>query len=118
MPLLFLRRLRPRDAFHDHFFRLTGIAPAQNLHPFAGFKILVVGEEMLNLLHGDFRQVQLIENILIAPRQPGHGHGNDLFIAARLVLHLQNPHRAAGHDSAGNDAALVGDQHVNRVAIA
>ena len=39
-------------------------------------------------------------------------------VAACLVLHLQNAHRAAGHDGTGNDAALVGNQHVNRIAIA
>src|SRR6266404_4553548 len=59
-----LLRLRPRDAFHDQFARVVGVAPAQHLDPFAGFEILVMFEEVLNLLQRDVGQVVVVLHLV------------------------------------------------------
>src|SRR3546814_9718704 len=51
------RLLRAFDALDDDALGFVDIAPAVELRPFAGFEVLIVGEEMLDLLHHDRRHV-------------------------------------------------------------
>src|SRR6187200_1914658 len=61
--------LRPFDAFDDQPLGVVGIAPAQHLDPFAGFEILVVLEEVLDLLQRDVGKVVVVLHLVIALRQ-------------------------------------------------
>ncbi len=101
----------------NHLLRLVGVAPAQHLHPLGGLEVLVVLEEVLDLLEGDLRQIRVVVHLLVATRELRHRHGDDLLVAARLVLHLQHADRAHRHDRARHHAALVRDEHVARIAV-
>src|SRR5262249_12006367 len=46
---------RPLDRLGDQAPRLGCVAPAEHLDPLAGLEVLVVLEEVLDLLDGDFR---------------------------------------------------------------
>src|ERR1700737_1288166 len=110
-------RPRPLDRAHDVVLGLVSISPACHLDPLAGFQVLIVLEEVLYLLDGDFRQVSVVVDLLIPSCQTRHGHRDDLFIAAGLVLHLQYPDWTYRKYRARNHSALVGNEHVAWVAI-
>ncbi len=114
---LCLRGFCPRQPFHDDAPRHFGVAPAHHLHPLRAFQILVVLEEVTHLHERDLRQVGVVVHVLVATRQAWHRHGDDLLVAARLVLHLQHAHRAHRDHRTGRDAALVRDEHVARVTV-
>ena len=75
-------------------------------------------EEMLDLFQRDGGQVGVVFHHVVAHRQLAGRHRDQLFVAARLVLHQQHADKAAVHDGAGDDGAGVGDNHVAGVAVA
>ena len=74
-------------------------------------------EEMLDLLDGNLRQVFVAEHAVIALGELMRRHGDDLFVAAAVVLHLEHADGANVNDRAGHDRPRIGDQHVDRVAV-
>src|SRR5690349_1470000 len=66
------------DAFEDQLVGVLGAAPAQHLHPFALFEILVVLEEVLDLLQGDVGQVAVGPDLVVALGQFRGWHRDDL----------------------------------------
>src|SRR3954462_14112750 len=60
-----LRRLLadPGDRFHDDAAGVLGVAPMADPHPFLLLEILIVGEEMLDLLEDDARQVAALADV-------------------------------------------------------
>src|SRR6188508_1372255 len=56
---LSLRYLSALDAGADQVDGLVRLGPAQQLHPFALFEILVMLEEMSDLLEQDLRQIAI-----------------------------------------------------------
>jgi hypothetical protein len=58
--------LRPFDAFHDQPEGVLCAAPAQHLDPFAGFEILVMLEEVLDLLQRDIGEVAVGFDLVVA----------------------------------------------------
>src|SRR6185503_16098694 len=103
---------RARHAVHDQPPRLGGIAPAGDLHPFARLKVLVVGEEMLDLLDGDVGKVAVTGDAVETGGDMGAGDGDDLLVLAFIVLHLQDAYGLDADHRAGRDGAAVGDQHI------
>src|SRR5437764_5965887 len=76
----------PRHAADDLRFRVLGPDPARHPHPLAGLEILVMLEEV-RYLPG--RQIGEIANRFDRPvetRQLVDRHGQDLAVAARLVI--------------------------------
>ena len=82
-----LRCPGPRDALQDQSAGVVSAAPVQHLDPFAGFEILVVLEEVLDLLQRDLRQVGVVFRPCRSAGSVRHGHRDDLLVAAGLVLH-------------------------------
>src|SRR4051812_48182725 len=72
--------LGARHAIQDHFFCFGSVAPAHDLDPFAGFEILVMGEEMLDLLQGDLGQVAVIDNAVEALGDMGGRNRDDFLV--------------------------------------
>ncbi len=101
----------------DEGAALGSIAPTQNLHPFAGFEILVVAEEMLDLIERDLRQIGIIVNLLVARRELLRRHGDELLVAAMFVLHQQHADDPAIHYRARRDRAGIDHDDIARVAI-
>src|SRR5580692_10496854 len=92
-PALQFSVLRPRDRINDESPRFSTVAPADHLHPFSRLQILVVLEEMLDLLHCNFRHISDAGDMGVAHRQFRHRHGDDLLIAPALVIHLEHADR-------------------------
>ena len=109
--------LRALNAVRDQLAGFRSIAPADDLDPFAGLKILVVGEEVLDLLEGDLRQVAVIGDGVEALGDMGRRHRHDLLVHAGIVLHQQNAHGTHAHHRARHDGAGIGDQHIHRIAV-
>src|SRR3954471_24944915 len=57
VPTYKARSLSACNPFQDQLAGLGGIAPAQNLDPFAGLQVFIMREKMLDLAHGDIREV-------------------------------------------------------------
>jgi hypothetical protein len=55
----------PLDTGADEVDGLAGLNPAQHLHPFALFEVLVVLEEVPDLLDQDLREVAIAANPLV-----------------------------------------------------
>ena len=58
-PSLSLFILSPLDRLDDALLRFGGVTPVMDLRPLSRFQILVMGEEVLDLLHGDRRQIRV-----------------------------------------------------------
>ncbi len=56
------------DRIADKLLRLFHISPADDLYPFAGFKILVVLKKVLDLLQRDSGQVSISPHMLVVLR--------------------------------------------------
>src|SRR5881409_2076027 len=78
--------LSPLARFEHDPPRLGGIAPLADAHPLVGLQILIVGEEMLDLLEHDRGQVLPLSDVRIIRKRRIHGHADELFIPAMLVL--------------------------------
>ena len=111
------RRMLPLDPLEHQAARFGGVAPTEDLDPFLGLEILVMGEEMLDLLDRDRRQIGMVVDVGVALGERRRGHGEQLLVAAVLVLHQENADDPAAHHRAGNDRAGVGDDHVAWVAV-
>ena len=66
--------------------RFGGIAPLADPDPLVGLEILVVGEEMLDLLEDDRRQVLPLADIRIIREGRVDRHADQLLVAAMFVL--------------------------------
>src|SRR3546814_13685798 len=73
-----------RSAFEDDFLRFVDVAPAAELDPFAGFEILVVGEEMLDLLQHDLGHVPVGLDLVVIGKGRVDRDAQQLFIAAGI----------------------------------
>src|SRR6202453_5013901 len=113
-----LRLLGSLDALDHESARFIRVAPANDLYPLVGFKILVVREEMLDLLDRNRWQVRVIVHMRVALGEFRRRHGEELLVLAPFVLHDQDADNLATHDRARNDRARVGDDHVARIAVA
>jgi hypothetical protein len=56
-------------------------------------------------------------DINVPLREPGRGDGNNLFILAAIIEHLQNADRSDIDDSTWHDRPRIRHQHVDRVAV-
>src|SRR6266550_3771771 len=92
-------RLAPLDRFHEHAFRLFGIAPVPDADPLLRLQILVMGKEVLDLLAHDLGQVLGSLDLRIIWKGRVHRHRQQLLVAAMLVLEEQH-----GDDSRAYDA--------------
>src|SRR4029077_200488 len=77
---LSLRYLSALDAGADQVDGLVRLGPAQQLHPFALFQILVMLEEMPDLLEQDLRQIAIGADLLVEWMQFFDGDGDDLLV--------------------------------------
>ena len=80
---------------------VIGVAPAQHLDPFAGFEILVVLEEVLDLLQRDLGQIAVVLYLVVALREFRRWHRDDLFVATGFVFHQEYADRPPHHLSFG-----------------
>jgi hypothetical protein len=109
---------RPRDAFFNHLSRFGGVASAQDLGPFVGLQILVVGEEVFDLAAQNVGQVGIFVDAVMAGGDMGRRHGDDFLILAGIVFHQQHADRPHADDRTGLQRPGVADQDVHRIAIA
>ena len=65
----------------------------------------------------DFRQVGVVERVLVIGVELFNRHGNDFFVHACFVLHQQNADGATAHDGARHHGNAADDENVNGVAI-
>src|ERR1700722_16051750 len=90
------------DALENFRVGAFDAGPAQNLYPLAGLEVLVMLEEMLDLFEAYFRHI--VDRFPM--REQGTdiigGYGQQLRIAARLIVHAQHAQRAAAHDHHGS----------------
>src|SRR5690606_41497320 len=70
------------DGLDDQPLRLLRVAPAEHLRPLRGFEVLVMLEKVLDLADRDLGQIRVAPDLLVAPADPRHGHGDDLLVAA------------------------------------
>src|SRR5437868_1675434 len=82
------RFLRSLDRFDDDPARLGGIAPLPDADPLVGFEVLIVGEEMLDLLKHDRRQVLPLADVRIIRKGRVDRNADQLLVAAMLVLEV------------------------------
>src|SRR5215213_399326 len=66
------------DRLDQHAPGLLGIAPAADAHPFLRLEVLIMGEEMLDLLENDGRQVLPFPDIRIIRKGRVHRYADDL----------------------------------------
>ena len=76
-----------------------------------------MGEEVLDLLEDDARQVLRFGDIRIIGEGRVDGHADQLLVAAMLVFQIEHADRTGPHHAAGNEGAARNDQRVERVAI-
>jgi hypothetical protein len=55
-------------SLQDHLLGFVGAASALDLHPLARLEILIVGQEMLDLHHGDVGEIGIVFDAVIARR--------------------------------------------------
>src|SRR5690606_11928186 len=97
--------------------RLLRSAPATHLHPFAGLEVLVVLEEVLDRQQALGREVGRLAPVLVDGQDPVEGHGEQLGVSARLVLHLQHAERAARHDRTDSHRERRDHENVDGIAV-
>src|SRR5258708_4077611 len=68
------------DAFQDQLVRILGATPSQYLHPFPGFEVLVVLEEVLDLLQRDVGQIAVGPHLVVALGQLRRGYCDDFLV--------------------------------------
>ena len=86
-------------------------------HPLFGLEVLVVGEEMLDLLKHDRRQVLPFADVGIIRKGRVDRHADQLLVAAMLVLQVEDADRPRADDAAGNERRARDHQRVERVAV-
>jgi hypothetical protein len=74
------------NRFDRDLARFFCAAPGADAHPFLGFQILIVGEEMLDLLEHDVGQIRLFVHVAIIREGRIIGDTDQLFVATMLVL--------------------------------
>src|SRR6266446_9905998 len=74
--------LRPLNRFGHDPAGVRGVPPLADANPLVGFEILIVGEEMLDLLEHDRRQVLPLADIGIIWEGRVDRYADQLFIAA------------------------------------
>ena len=96
----FLDSARPEGLFlHvvdrnlDHFLGLFRAGPVFDLDPFAGFEILVVLEEMLDLFDEVLGQILISLDVIIMRGQLAVRNSDDFLVLATIVFHDQNANR-------------------------
>ena len=108
--------LRALDAFDDDALGLVDIAPAIEFCPFAGLKVFIMGEEMLDLLQHDGRHILIGHDIGIIRKSLVHGNAEQFLIAARIVFHHQHPDWATFDNCARDNRRTRNDQRIQRIA--
>ncbi len=76
-----------------------------------------MGEEMLDLLQHDRRQVATLTHVRIIRKCGIDGHADQLFIAAMFVFKVQHANRARAHNAACDKGRTGNNQRIQRVAI-
>ena len=107
----------PFDPLKNQGFSFVRIAPTHNLYPFSGLKILIVLKKMFDLVQGDFWQIGIIFDALVAPGQFNARHGNNFFIHAGFIFHDQDANRLHAHNGAGNNRTGIGNDNIAGIAI-
>src|SRR4051812_11143066 len=64
---------RAGDPLENQFLRFVDVAPAEQLDPLPVFEVLVVGEEVLDLLDRDLRELRVVLHRFVAAGQARHG---------------------------------------------
>ena len=72
---------------------------------------------MPDLLARDLGQIREVSHVLVAPRQMGRRHGDDLLVLSGIVLHDQDADRPDIDHASRHQRPGVADQHVDRVAV-
>src|SRR5690606_15112619 len=88
-----LARLGPLDRFDRDTACFSCIAPFADAHPLFGFEILVVGEEVLDLLEDDRRQVLPLGHVRVVREGRVDRHADQLLVAAVLVFQVEHADR-------------------------
>src|SRR6476469_3360125 len=92
--------LRSVNRFDEDSASVGSIAPFPDAHPFVGLEVLVVGEEVLDLLEHDRRQVLPLADVGII-REGGVDRDADQFlIAAMLILEVEHTDGPGADDTA------------------
>src|SRR4051812_4269616 len=114
-----LRGLLPgsRDRFLDHPVRVLPAAPAADADPFFRLEVLIMGEEMLDLLAHDRRQIVGFLDLLIIREGGVDRHREDLLVAAGFILEPQHGDRPDPHHAARDERRPRHHQAIERVAV-
>src|ERR1043166_1283857 len=81
-PALFSLGAGSLDRLQDQPLGVIGVAPPLHLRPLARLEVLVVGEEVLDLLGDDRRQVVVTGNLAVIWKRPVGRHADQLFVTA------------------------------------
>src|ERR1044071_6084263 len=109
--------LRPLDRLDDDPARVGGVAPFAHAHPLVDLEILIVGEEVLDLLEDDRRQVLPLTDVRIIREGRVDRNADQFLVAAMLVLEVEHADRPRTDDAAGHEWGAGDDQSVQRIAI-
>src|SRR3546814_323869 len=109
--------VRAFDRIKDDLPCFGGIAPAFDLHPFAGFQVLVMGKEMLDLLRHDLGQILRVLHIAIIGKGRVDRHAQKLFVTALFVRHLEHADRPRLYHRAWDKGRARDHERIQRVAI-
>src|SRR5436853_4397740 len=105
------------NGFDENPPGVGGIAPLADAHPLVDLQVLIVGEEVLDLLKDDRRQVLPLADIGVIWEGRVDRNTDQLLVAAMLVLEIEDADRPRPDDRAGDERRAGDDQSVERIAI-
>src|SRR4051812_37250065 len=91
------------DRFDQDTASVGRVTPLAHPHPLVDLEVLIVGEEMLDLLKHDRRQVLPLSDIRIIREGRVDGHADELLVTPMLVLEVEDPDRASADDAAWHE---------------
>src|SRR5206468_12334751 len=107
--------LRAIDGLNDDPPRIGSIPPMTDPHPLLGLEILIVGEEMLDLLEHDRRQIMALADVGIVRECRIHRDTDQLLVTPVFVLEVEDTDRPRTNDAAGHEGRARDDQRVERI---
>src|SRR4051794_30999038 len=95
--------LGPFDRLDDDPARIGGVAPFTDADPFLGLKVLIMGEEMLDLLEHDRGQILPFADVGIIRKGRIDRNANQLLVASVLVFEVENADGTSANNAARNE---------------